>query len=95
MSVFSKSIQVNDDTLIIELTQQSNTPSNPMVFGVFGWEPHGKDVVGGVPGGGQDAASHARLVDGAVVRVGCHKRVLLNEYGDNVVGQNLARGGKT
>lgn len=49
--------------LVAELTEQSDSSSDPVFSRNIGVERHGDDVVGGVSGGGQGAAAFAGFVD--------------------------------
>lgn len=56
--------QTKAERLRAELAEQCDPSSDPVLHGHVGVECYGDDVVGGVSGGGQGAASLACLVDG-------------------------------
>ena len=53
--------------LVVELTQEGDTPADPVRLGPVGRHGHHHDEVGGVTGGGERTPPLARLVHRRVV----------------------------
>ena len=77
--------------LVVELTQEGDTPADPVRLGPVGRHGHHHDEVGGVSGGGERAPPLARLVHRRVVDLLLRDLIALQRPQPNLHGNQQNR----